>query len=98
MISLTCFRKADSDFLGRSASGAGDVNGDGFPDFIIGAYTNNDGGTNNEGAAYIFFGASNLSGTKSLGEGQSADVTILGKAASDYLGKGLGGGRSNSGP
>jgi len=83
--------KAGSDFMGRSVSGVGDVNGDGFDDFIVGADSNNDGGSNNEGAAYIFFGASNLTGTKDLGGGASADVTILGKAAGDSLGIGVSG-------
>jgi len=78
--------KGALDRLGSSVSGAGDVNGDGFNDFIVGAQRNNDGGTNNEGAAYIFFGSSTLSGTKALGGGESADITILGKAETDYLG------------
>jgi len=64
-----------------------DFNGDGIHDFIVGANLNNDGGTNNEGAAYIFFGSSSLSGTKDLGAIQSADVTILGKGTSDNLGR-----------
>jgi len=64
----------------------------------VGAHQNNDGGSDNEGAAYIFFGASDLSGTKSLGGADSADVTILGKATTDRLGNSVGGGRSNPGP
>jgi len=63
-----------------------DFNGDGIHDFIVGARFNNDGGSNDEGAAYIFFGASNLSGTNDLGGGASADVTILGKGTTDRLG------------
>jgi len=94
---VTILGKAATDQLGRSISGLGDVNADGFPDIIIGAYTNDDA-ANNAGAAYIVFGASDLSGTKALGEGQSADVTISGKAASDNLGRSVGGGRSNPGP
>jgi len=84
---ITILGKADSDNLGGAVSGAGDVNGDGFDDIIVGAHLNDDGPGNSAGAAYIFFGASNLSGTKSLGEGQSADTTILGKADSDNLGR-----------
>jgi len=86
----------DVKFLGKGAtdafgsgdggtSGAGDVNGDGFDDVIVGAQLNNDGGSNNEGAAYIFFGASNLSGTKDTGNGDE-DVRILGKGTTDQLG------------
>jgi len=62
-----------------------DFNGDGIHDFIVTANRNNDGGSNNEGAAYIFFGASNLSGTKDTGTADE-DVRILGKAIQDYLG------------
>jgi len=94
---LTILGKGVSDFLGRSVSGLGDVNADGLPDIIVGAYGNNDGGSNNEGAAYIFFGATNLSGTKDTGTADE-DVRILGKAATDFLGIGVGGGRSNPGP
>ncbi len=46
---------ADSDKAGRSVSGAGDVDGDGFDDLIIGAYSADEGGAN-RGAAYVVFG------------------------------------------
>jgi len=88
---VTILGKAANDFLGKSVSGAGDINGDGFDDIIVGADGYDISGTNREGAAYIFFGASNLSGTKSLGGVDSADLTILGKAASDQLGKSVSG-------
>jgi len=84
---VTILGKAATDYLGFHVSGAGDVNGDGFDDIIVGAYQNDDctAGTGC-GAAYIFFGTSSFSGTKDLGGSQSADVTILGKAGADYLG------------
>jgi len=41
--------------LGRSISGAGDVNGDGFDDIIVGAPTINDSGRG-QGFAFVFFG------------------------------------------
>ena len=44
--------------LGYSVSGAGDVNGDGYDDIIVGAYLY-DSGQNNEGAAFIFMGSAN---------------------------------------
>jgi len=88
---LTILGKGVNDYLGESVSGAGDVNGDGFDDVIVGTRFNNDGGTDDEGAAYVFFGASNLSGTRALAGGQSADLTILGKAANDYLGNSVSG-------
>ncbi|MFB2935939.1 choice-of-anchor Q domain-containing protein [Aerosakkonemataceae cyanobacterium BLCC-F154] len=42
------------DYSGYSVSGAGDVNGDGFDDLIIGAYNPDD----NVGRAYVMFGRS----------------------------------------
>ncbi len=46
---------ADNDFSGGSVSGAGDVNGDGVDDLIIGASDASSGG-NNRGASYVVFG------------------------------------------
>ena len=43
------------DYAGWSVSGAGDVNGDGFADIIIGAPANSDGGSN-AGKAYVIYG------------------------------------------
>jgi len=94
---VTVLGKAATDNLGLNVSGVGDVNGDGIPDFIVGAHGNNDGGSDDEGAAYVFFGATDLSGTKDLGGTASADITVLGKASNDYVGYSVGGGRSNPG-
>ncbi|WP_158553211.1 MULTISPECIES: Ig-like domain-containing protein [Mesorhizobium] len=44
-----------ADTLGYSVSSAGDINGDGIADLIVGAYNNNDGGTS-AGEAYVIFG------------------------------------------
>ncbi|MCP4039292.1 MAG: hypothetical protein GY733_20295, partial [bacterium] len=41
--------------LGISVSGAGDTNGDGYADVIVGAFTY-DAGESNEGAAFVFLG------------------------------------------
>jgi sorbitol-specific phosphotransferase system component IIC len=43
--------------LGQSVSGAGDVNGDGYADVIVGAYFY-DSGQNDEGAAFVYYGNS----------------------------------------
>lgn len=44
------------DWLGISVDGAGDVNGDGYDDFIAGAYRYNNGDVEGAGAAYVFSG------------------------------------------
>jgi len=46
--------QAQSEF-GASAASAGDINGDGYGDLIVGAY-DYDHGENNEGVAFMFFG------------------------------------------
>ncbi|CAN7250637.1 hypothetical protein [Aminobacter aminovorans] len=47
---------ASDDQAGRSVSSAGDVNGDGFDDLIVGA-PNGDNGGSNAGEAYVVFGS-----------------------------------------
>ncbi len=57
---------ADNDFAGLAVSAAGDVNGDGFDDLLIGDLSANEGGTN-RGATYVVFGkASGFSASVSL--------------------------------
>jgi len=43
-------------YLGKSTSTAGDVNGDGYDDVIVGAYTY-DNGQENEGKVFVFYGS-----------------------------------------
>ncbi len=51
--------EADGDSAGGSVSSAGDINGDGYDDIIIGAKLN-DGADSNAGAAYVIYGGSDL--------------------------------------
>ncbi|MBT3221954.1 MAG: hypothetical protein HN348_23005, partial [Proteobacteria bacterium] len=48
---------ADEDYYGRSVSGAGDINGDGYDDIIVGAQ-NDDNEGDNSGSSYLYFGNS----------------------------------------
>jgi hypothetical protein len=48
--------------FGNSVAGAGDVNGDGYSDLIVGAYLY-DNGQNSEGAAFVYHGSATGIGT-----------------------------------
>ena len=54
---------AASDAFGRSVAVAGDVNGDGLADLIVGAYFGDDGGMD-AGEAYIIYGKAGTDGTQ----------------------------------
>ncbi len=58
------------DYSGHSVAGAGDVNGDGFDDIIIGAIHADPGGDSNAGESYVVFG-------KSGGFGEAVDLSAL---------------------
>ena len=91
-----------ADRLGKSVSGAGDINGDGYDDLIVGANLGDDGG-GNAGEAYIIYGKANpadvsAAGTQfgtMVGSRQVLDTTnfapaagfiIQGDSADDNLG------------
>ena len=79
------------DYAGRSVSAAGDVNGDGFADIIIGA-TGVDAGGQDSGAAYVVFGKASGFGTIDLGALAPTDgFEIKGAKASDGAGFSVGG-------
>ena len=74
------------DRLGGSLADAGDVNGDGFDDFILGAAANGEGGYN-AGAAYVIFGRAEGLEAIDLADLDPADgFKILGDAAYDRAG------------
>ncbi|MBI1871084.1 MAG: FG-GAP repeat protein [Chlamydiae bacterium] len=71
------------DYSGYSVSGAGDVDGDGKSDLLIGARSNDEGGTD-AGKTYLIL-------AKSLGSSNTidlslADYTFIGENADDYSG------------
>ena len=59
-----------SDLSGRSVASAGDVNGDGFADLIIGAFGGDPGGDTYAGESYVVFG-------KASGFAASLDLAAL---------------------
>ncbi|HMQ68348.1 MAG TPA: integrin alpha, partial [Ignavibacteria bacterium] len=68
---------AAGDRFGESVSGAGDVNGDGYSDVIVGAKNNGTAGVN-AGSAYVYFGGLSMNNT--------VDLTMTGEAAGDNFG------------
>jgi len=67
---------AAGDNAGWSVSSAGDINGDGFDDLIVGAQGGNDGGSN-AGEAYVVFGTASGFGTTDGTGRQVIDLTSL---------------------
>ncbi|MBX7042007.1 MAG: FG-GAP-like repeat-containing protein [Ignavibacteria bacterium] len=61
-------------FFGQHFSSTGDVNNDGYDDFIAGAY----GHSSNKGRAYVFFGGQTMDNTP--------DVIMNGEYSNDYFG------------
>jgi hypothetical protein len=72
--------QAARDHLGFSVAGAGDVNRDGYPDIIVGAYQADPGGRSNSGQVTVF-----------SGKDGSALHTFNGLAANDWFGRSVAG-------
>ncbi len=69
-----------SDYFGYSVASAGDVNGDGYDDVIVGAYFD----ASQTGKAYVWHGSS--TGLASGSDAGDADWSIAGEGTSDYFG------------
>lgn len=76
----TLVGEAPRDGAGVSVAAAGDVDGDGHDDLVVGAW-HNDGAASNSGAAYLIYGPT--VGTISLAD---ADVRIVGEGEEDSAG------------
>ncbi|MFH1728649.1 MAG: FG-GAP-like repeat-containing protein [Pseudomonadota bacterium] len=79
--------ESNNDQAGYSVAGAGDVNGDGYDDVLIGARKDDDGALD-AGAAYLIYGSEDLSGFYDL---TYYNITFdaakfVGKNANDYTG------------
>lgn len=76
---------ASAEFAGAFVSGAGDVNGDGLADVVIGAPFADPGGRNDAGVAYVVFGKTTTSTVQLTALGTGGFV-IEGAGVSDNLG------------
>jgi hypothetical protein len=76
------------DLSGSSVAGAGDVNGDGYDDILIGAYGNDEGGVE-VGQTYLIFGKS--SGWTMHTNISNADASFWGEKGNDISGLSIAG-------
>ena len=74
--------ETSNDRAGWDVSTAGDVNGDGYDDVLVGAHQEDTGGTD-AGAAYLVLGSSSGISDMSL---SSADAKLTGESADDRAG------------
>ena len=71
---VTLTGEAANNYFGCSVSTAGDVNGDGYSDVIVGA----NGYSSHTGRAYVYYGGALMNNI--------ADVIITGEATNNYFG------------
>jgi hypothetical protein len=78
--------EAVDDFAGAGVAGAGDVNGDGYDDFLVGAYGYNYGGDDFVGAAYLVLGSATPTGGS-----LSSHIRYTGEVANGWAGENVAG-------
>ncbi|MEQ1825056.1 MAG: SUMF1/EgtB/PvdO family nonheme iron enzyme, partial [Pirellula sp.] len=80
---ITIFYASPFDQSGSSVSSAGDVNGDGYDDLLLGAKRV----ASSAGASFVIFGGASLPATIDLAVVGTAGITISGADAMDYSGR-----------
>ncbi|MDZ7264820.1 MAG: integrin alpha, partial [candidate division KSB1 bacterium] len=86
---------ADARFLGKDSydafgyyvAGNGDVNGDGYDDFLIGAPAGNEAGGPKPGHAFLFLGRPNATWGYDCVAQDQADASFVGRHSYDHLGE-----------
>jgi len=86
---ITIYGADAFDMSGHQNSRAGDVNGDGFDDLLIGTKGGDAQGNSRSqaGDSYVVFGAASLPGTIDLANLGAAGIAIYGADAFDYSGR-----------
>ena len=77
---------AANDFSGSPVSSAGDVNGDGRDDVIVGASYADNNDRRDSGSAYVIYGSASLTTLDLVSLGKREGFRIDGGAVSDYAG------------
>lgn len=81
-----------NDRAGRAVAGAGDVNGDGWADILIGAYLADPNGRSASGASYVVYGRSSFGAVLELSSlNGSNGFEIDGELANDQSGRAVSG-------
>lgn len=95
---FTLVSEGNTDFTGRRVKPAGDVNGDGVPDLLVGAPLRDVNGADG-GRTYVVFGAVDAMAPIDLSDVADGEggFVIDGESAFDYAGFGLGGAQDING-
>ncbi len=77
------------DYAGASVTGVGDVNGDGYDDFLVGAFGDEDGPGSNAGQTYLILGKA--SGWNMNNDLSAASASFQGEGVDDMSGSSISG-------